>query len=364
MYDLPIGCSLVQCGSHILLDPTAEEERYSKLREDFGKITIAMMAAYNSQVIYMDSYGSLKNELMHKGLKILQTACQKILIDVRECLKQHVLKKESVDNITADELKLFQPQKYITTFLENNVRPDGRQLIEFRPVLIDVGSFATASGSALVRLSGTSVLCGVKVELTNPTNNEPNKGFFVPNVTLTSICSNRFTAGPPSEQAQVYTRLIMDLWKNSEFLSPEKLCILEGKLAWCIFAEMICLSYDGNILDACVLALIAALKNTRLPEVVINPDDNSIEVTNNTVALDLSSYVFSVTYAVIKDNVIADPSLEEETFEDSSITIFLKEDNTTCIHSSGFVQDDLLMHCIKCAKNRHSEMKSLIDTLN
>jgi len=36
---------------------------------------------------------------------------------------------------------------------------------------------------------------------------------------------------------------------------------MESKAVWTLFADVICLNYDGNVFDAALLAIIAALKN-------------------------------------------------------------------------------------------------------
>lgn len=280
------------------------------------------------------------------------------------CISDNNSYFRSISKKSETQLKIFQPRKYLTTFLENDVRPGGRSVNASRPVLINTGSIEKAHGSALVKLGETSVLCGIKAELTNPDPNEPNKGFFVPNVNLTSICSNRYQPGPPTEQAQVYSQIVMDLWKSSSFLDPESLCVAEGKLSWCLFADMTCLSYDGNVLDACVLALMAALKNTRLPEVTVDDENNKIEVGDTEVGLKLGYLVFSATYAISDNRAVADPSLEEESLADSSVTVFLKDSHEMSVHSFGSIKEELLFQCIDCSKTRYSDMKALVENLN
>jgi exosome complex component RRP43 len=41
----------------------------------------------------------------------------------------------------------------------------------------------------------------------------------------------------------------------------ETLCIEEGKAVWVLFADLVCVNYDGNVFDACVIALMSALMN-------------------------------------------------------------------------------------------------------
>jgi len=49
----------------------------------------------------------------------------------------------------------LHPRAYETKFVEKGVRPDMRQLLQFRHVQINTGSVATADASALVRLGDT-----------------------------------------------------------------------------------------------------------------------------------------------------------------------------------------------------------------
>ena len=48
---------------------------------------------------------------------------------------------------------------------------------------------------------------------------------------------------------------------SSKVMDLETLCIEEGKAAWVLFADLVCVNYDGNVFDACVIALISALTN-------------------------------------------------------------------------------------------------------
>lgn len=88
-----------------------------------------------------------------------------------------------------------------------------------------------------------------------------DEGFFIPNVELPPLCSARFKPGPPTEQAQILTQLVADLVKNSNCLDLKTLCIFPDKLAWCLYADLICLDFDGGLFDASIIALIAALKS-------------------------------------------------------------------------------------------------------
>ncbi|KAH0628671.1 hypothetical protein JD844_010083, partial [Phrynosoma platyrhinos] len=123
------------------------------------------------------------------------------------------------------------------------------------------GSITTADGSALVKLGNTTVVCGIKAEFAAPHADSSNKGYIVPNVDLPPLCSSRFRPGPPGEEAQAASQFIADVIENSQVVLKEDLCIVDGKIVWVLYCDIICLDYDGNLLDACICAFLAALRN-------------------------------------------------------------------------------------------------------
>lgn len=133
---------------------------------------------------------------------------------------------------------------------------------------------------------------------------KPNEGFLIPNVELPPLCSLKFRPGPPSDQAQVLTKLVFDIIKNSECIQLEELCITKEKLAWCLYADLICLDYDGALLDACVTALLAALKTVKLPQVEHEPVLDKKEVNEEEmVSLRVHNIPVCTTFAVFEEYV-------------------------------------------------------------
>lgn len=49
--------------------------------------------------------------------------------------------------------------------------------------------------------------------------------------------------------------------KESKVLDLKDLCIEEGKAVWALWVDVVCVSYDGNIYDAALTAVMAALAN-------------------------------------------------------------------------------------------------------
>ncbi|RUS15041.1 ribosomal protein S5 domain 2-type protein, partial [Endogone sp. FLAS-F59071] len=128
-----------------------------------------------------------------------------------------------------DIFRRIQPHEYFRRFIEQNVRPDGRPLHKFRKTTLTVGAISTADGSAMVRIGGTTVICGIKAEISEPKIRFPEEGYLVPNVELSPICSPKFRPGPPSEQAQVASEFLNKIMESSKIVSLKDLCIEPSK---------------------------------------------------------------------------------------------------------------------------------------
>lgn len=57
----------------------------------------------------------------------------------------------------------LHPTKYYRDYLAHDIRPDGRYLTSFRPVVVNAGSISTSDGSAIAKVGKTSVICGIKL---------------------------------------------------------------------------------------------------------------------------------------------------------------------------------------------------------
>lgn len=265
----------------------------------------------------------------------------------------------------AEDFKAARPIDYYRKFLEKNVRPDGRELGEFRDTLLNISCVSTAEGSALVKLGNTSVMCGIKVELASPKAEEPQKGYIVPNVELSPLCSPNFRPGPPGEQAQVLSQFVADFVKNSSFIDLESLCIVSGKLVWVLQCDLVCLDYDGNVTDACVLSLMAAFKNTFLPKVEFKDDTEQIVTDLSQKSnLQISTLPVSTTFAIFDDKIlIVDPTAEEENLATGMLTVVTTESKLCMVHKPGGspMKDEQLKKCFNRAFKRTNEVQKLIN---
>lgn len=124
-------------------------------------------------------------------------------------------------------------------------------------------SIGTADGSTVVKIGNTTVVCGIKAELGVPLATKPDAGYIVPNIELTPLCSAKFRPGAPSEEAQVNGKILNDIITNSDCVDLRELCCVRERLVWVLYCDIVCLDHDGSVLDAALLALIAALNGRK-----------------------------------------------------------------------------------------------------
>lgn len=106
----------------------------------------------------------------------------------------------------------------------------------------------------------THIFVLIGQELAEPLAAQPDVGFIVPNIELTPLCSPKFRPGAPSEQAQVCGRLLAEIVENAGCVDLQQLCIVREKLVWTLYCDIVCLDHDGCVVDAAIVALVAALK--------------------------------------------------------------------------------------------------------
>ncbi|KAI1801682.1 ribosomal protein S5 domain 2-like protein [Daldinia bambusicola] len=185
-------------------------------------------------------------------------------------------------------------------------RTNGRQPRQARPYSINTSSLSHAHGSAVVRSGDTTVICGVRGEtlLTSqiPNYRAPQAGgiaigdelrdydLLVPNVELATGCAPNFLPGvPPTTLAQTLSTRLFSLLHSSKLLNAEDLRIYhdssemqgegdteeeedsfgeamkEVKAYWVLYIDVLFISFDGNPFDVAWAAILAALRDTKLP---------------------------------------------------------------------------------------------------
>ena len=108
--------------------------------------------------------------------------------------------------------------KRIKELLSQGKRFDSRSVDEFRDIVIETEVSKKAEGSARVKIGKTDVIVGVKLDVTTPYPDSPDKGNLMVTSELLPLSSSRFESGPPKYPAIEIGRLIDRAIRESKFL--------------------------------------------------------------------------------------------------------------------------------------------------
>lgn len=217
--------------------------------------------------------------------------------------------------------------KHIMNLVSQGSRLDGRGLDEPRELSIETDVINKADGSAKVVKGNTMVYAGIKAELGTPFSDTPNSGVLIVNIEMNPIASPYFESGPPSKDAIEMSRVCDRGIREARVIDVDQLCVVPGEKVWMIFVDIYPLSDDGNLLDASSIAAMAALATAKLKVLKTN-NDGKTEFTDETKPLPITKFSTSVTFSKIGNQLIVDPTLDEEKVEEGRFTVGVMEDGT------------------------------------
>ena len=214
-------------------------------------------------------------------------------------------------------------EEYVQSLSKLGKRMDGRKFDEYRNLSIEYGiSAKSAEGSARVKIGGTEVVAGVKLDLGTPYSDRPAEGTIMVNVELLPLSSTKYESGPPDVSAIEMSRVIDRGIRECDAVDFKKLCVTPGEKVWMVFVDIYPLNNDGNLIDAASLAATAALKSAVFPK--LNGDKIVYgDFTKTKIPLNLMPVTCTVVN--IGGKSMVDPILEEEKNFDARISVSVSE---------------------------------------
>ncbi len=209
----------------------------------------------------------------------------------------------------------------IRKYLEEEKRFDNRKADEFREIIVETGVSKNAEGSARVKIGKTEVLVGIKMDVGEPYPDSPDKGNLMVTAELLPLSSPRFENGPPKFPTIELGRVIDRGIRESKFIDFKKLCVKEGEKVWTVYIDIYSINDDGNLLDAAGIGAVAALKNAKMPK--YDKKEEKVvygELTKESMPL-AKDIPIAITIHKIGNNLIVDPTREEEDISETRVTI-------------------------------------------
>jgi len=258
----------------------------------------------------------------------------------------------------------IHPKEFHRQFHEKKCRPDGRGLSHMRKLHVAPHAVKSSDGSCLVKLGRTTVVCALKLEVGTPYDTAPKDGRLVVSVNLSPLCSPNFHLGKASEKEISICEYVADVILGTKMITLSELCISERDSVWVVYADVVCLDYDGNVRDASLISVVNALKHLRLPDTKV-ADDGEVFVVpgDGGSSLHVRHHPIPTSIALVDDLLIADPTSEEEDLCRGTITVCYNEKDILCsVFKPGgiSISDAQLKECLSLAKKRTKEVLTLM----
>lgn len=153
-----------------------------------------------------------------------------------------------MSNVSATEeaFRRINPVEYYRKFVSQDVRPDGRRLLDMRNPHVQTGPITTADGSAVARIGRTAVMAAVHLEVTSPGIHSPNLGDIDIKISLWPLCSpDKYTIGSAPDESFALSNFLFRTITTSGVIDMSSLCIKKGELVWTVRCDVLVLDNDG-----------------------------------------------------------------------------------------------------------------------
>lgn len=246
---------------------------------------------------------------------------------------------------------------YVKELVKRGERLDRRGALDIREVRIENNPLINAEGSARVNLGLTDVIAGVKAVIEEPHSDTPNEGNLIVSAELLPAASADFETGPPGPAAIELARVVDRGIRAGRCIDMEGLFLEEGK-AISIYVDIYVLDYDGNLFDACSIAAMRALMNTKLPKY----ENGELNVSDRSVPLKIENVVSSTTFGKFGDMIVIDMNAEEEAAADARITITTDGKTVKAMQKglNGSFTIDEVENLVGISLKKHEELRSKI----
>ena len=165
------------------------------------------------------------------------------------------------------------------------------------------------------------------------------------------------------------SRILERAIRRSNALDTESLCIFAGQKCWNVRVNVHVIDHDGGLVDASCIAIIAALRHFRRPDVAVVGQDVMIftAAEREPIPLAMLHYPLCVSVSFFHGGevMLLDATLLEQQMNEGEIIITANRHGEVCqLAKLGGVPTDALklMDCIETALRQIRVLDALIDT--
>jgi len=223
---------------------------------------------------------------------------------------------------------------FIRDGIKLGVRQDGREALDLRTLMVENNVLPQVNGSSRLRLGlGTEILCSVKLEISEPSEEAPGRGKLEVSVDINQACVRQqgYQRDEGKRLGNVGTEMsefLRNMYVESGAVDLDALCVIPGKFCWTVFIDVVVLQTDCNVLDASTLAIFVALDCTRIPKLQLVPGESGgmedFEVVGDlsqATALPVHDVPLLVTVHWIGSTALLDASAEEIACANGTISV-------------------------------------------
>ncbi|GBE62013.1 3 exoribonuclease domain 1 containing protein [Babesia ovata] len=206
--------------------------------------------------------------------------------------------------------------------LQSKCRIDGRGVNQRRSLRIKK---YVKPGHVYLSLGNTDVFVAINGEISEPNLERPNEGTLAFYVEVAPMCSQVYEPGRQTEHEEQLLQILEKAFKDSGAVDVESLCIVAGRYVWSLRIDVHVQQNDGNLQDACVLAVLAALMTFRKPDTSASDGDADAIQLNAYYTSPLNLYHMPIHVAVglleDSEHCVVDTNSFEELFVKTHVSL-------------------------------------------
>lgn len=126
--------------------------------------------------------------------------------------------------------------------------------------------------------------------------------------------------------------------KQLNELDLSQLCIIPGQNVWHLYVDVLITEHGGSIFDAISIAALAAFQTTRIPNTILQENENVMDFTLDSETkplIGVDKLPTCVTINKIGRGFVVDATVQEEECAETKLHVFVRNEAICGIYKAG-----------------------------